>query len=146
MLESYKENGSGTVQGTVDRDKQAQIEFWERAAEDGFTDEAARTSALKFRTEFEGLENRLARQPYLMGDHLSVVEIAWFIYAHRLSLAGYPFGRLHSKLQSFLEGLRARPEFAREIGTSPDFDARLKATRDISNRRAKHWRGLRACN
>ena len=26
LLESYKENGSGTVQGTVDRDKQAQIE------------------------------------------------------------------------------------------------------------------------
>jgi hypothetical protein len=45
-------------------------------------------------------------------------------------LAGYPFGRLHPRLERFLEGLRARPEFAKEIGTSSDFDARLKATRE----------------
>ncbi len=130
MLASYKENGAGTVRGAVDPDKQAQIEFWERAAKDGFTDEAARRSALKFRAEFEALEDRLADRPYLMGEQLSVVDIAWFIYAHRLSLAGYPFGRLHPRLQSFLERLRARPEFAKEIETSPDFDARLKATRE----------------
>jgi glutathione S-transferase len=130
MLASYKENGARTVRGTVDRDKQVQIEFWERAAKEGFTDESARASALKFRAEFDILENRLAQRPYLMGDHLSVVDIAWFIYAHRLSLAGYPFGRLHPRLESFLEGLRTRPEFAQEIETSPDFDARLKATRD----------------
>jgi glutathione S-transferase len=130
MLASYKENGAGTVRGTADLDKQVQIEFWERAAEDGFTDESARASALKFRAEFDVLENRLAQRPYLMGDRLSVVDIAWFIYAHRLSLAGYPFGRLHPRLESFLKGLRARPEFAKEIETTPDFDARLSATRE----------------
>ena len=130
MLASYKENGAGTVRGTVDRDKQVQIEFWERAAKDGFTDESARVSALRFRAEFDGLESRLGKQPYLMGDHLSVVDIAWFIYAHRLSLAGYPFRRLHPRLESFLKSLRARPEFAKEIETSSDFDARLKATRE----------------
>lgn len=119
LLASYRQNGSGTVQGTVDGDKQTQIEFWERAAKDGFTDEAARTSALKFRAEFDVLENRLAQQPYLMGDHLSVVDIAWFIYAHRLSLAGYPFGRLHPKLQSFLEGLRARPSLPKRLRPLP---------------------------
>jgi hypothetical protein len=67
MLASYKENGARTVRGTVDRDKQVQIEFWERAARDGFTDESARASALKFRAEFDVLENRLAQRPYLMG-------------------------------------------------------------------------------
>jgi glutathione S-transferase len=130
MLASYKENGAGTVRGTADRDKQLQIEFWERAAKDGFTDESVRASALKFRAEFDVLENRLAQRSYLMDDHLTVVDIAWFIYAHRLSLAGYPFGRLHPRFESFLTGLRARPEFAKEIETSPDFDARLKATRE----------------
>src|ERR1700735_5438883 len=34
-LQSYAANGSGTVQGLIDRDKQTQIEFWQRAAKEG---------------------------------------------------------------------------------------------------------------
>ena len=61
-------NGSGTVQGSKDHDKDIQIEFWERAAREGFTDESSRASAQKFRAEFEELDKRLAKHPYLMGD------------------------------------------------------------------------------
>ena len=114
-LKSYAANGSGTVQGAVDRDKQIQIEFWERAAKEGFTDERAPASAQKFRAEFDAMDKTLARQPYLMGDTLSVLDIAWLIYAHRLSLAGYPFERLHPHVFAWKEKLSARPEFAKEI-------------------------------
>jgi glutathione S-transferase len=115
-LESYKANGAGTVRGTVDREKQVQLDFWQRAAKEGFTDERARVSALRFRAEFDALEKRLAKQPYLMGDNLSVLDIAWLIYAHRLSLGGYPFARLHPRVHAWAEKLRAMPEFAKEIG------------------------------
>ena len=114
-LESYAANGSGTVQGLRDRDKQIQIEFWQRAAKEGFTDERVRASAQKFRAEFDALDKTLAKSPYLMGTALSVLDIAWFIYAYRLSLAGYPFGRLHPHVSAWEEKLRARPEFAKEI-------------------------------
>jgi glutathione S-transferase len=114
-LASYAENGAGTVQGLKDRDKDIQIEFWQRAAREGFTDERARASAQKFRKEFDALDKRLAQSPYLMGDALSVLDIAWFIYAFRLSLAGYPFARLHPHVAAWEEKLRARPEFAKEI-------------------------------
>src|SRR5260221_1844422 len=43
-LKSYVESGSGTVQGLKDRDKDIQIEFWQRAAKEGFTDDWARAS------------------------------------------------------------------------------------------------------
>jgi glutathione S-transferase len=115
-LESYIANGAGTVQGAKDREKQVQIEFWQRAAKEGFTDERARASALRFRAEFDALEKRLAKQPYLMGDDLSVLDIAWLIYQHRLSLGGYPFARLHPHVHAWSEKLRAMPEFAKEIG------------------------------
>ena len=114
-LESYIVNGSGTVQGAKDREKQVQIEFWQRAAREGFTDAQARASALKFRVEFDGLDKTLAKQPYLMGGHLSVLDIAWLIYEHRLSLAGYPFERLHPHVHAWAERLRAMPEFAKEV-------------------------------
>jgi glutathione S-transferase len=71
---------------------------------------------LKFRAEFNALDKILAKQPYLMGDDLSVLDIAWLIYEHRLSLAGYPFERLHSHVYDWAERLRAKPDFAREIG------------------------------
>src|SRR6202047_4102356 len=79
-LESYIANGSGTVQGVNDHEKQIQVEFWQRAAKEGFTDERARASALKFRGEFDALEKIVAKQPYLMGEALSVLDIAWLIY------------------------------------------------------------------
>src|SRR5262245_39532135 len=66
MLESYAANGTGTVQGARDREKDIQIEFWQRAAKEGFPDERARVSAQKFRAEFDALDKRLAVAPYLM--------------------------------------------------------------------------------
>jgi glutathione S-transferase len=128
-LESYLKNGTGTVQGAKDREKQVQIEFWQRAAKEGFTDERARASALRFRAEFDKLDRTLAQQPYLMGTNLSVLDIAWLIYEHRLSLAGYPFARLHPNVHAWAEKLRARPEFAKEIGQLRHSEAQLDAVR-----------------
>ena len=136
-LKSYAASGSGTVQGAKDRDKEIQIEFWERAAREGFTDERARTSAQKFRTEFEALDKRLAQHPYLMGDTSSVLDIAWFIYAHRLSLAGYPIARLHPRVGAWVDKLRARPEFSKEIAMPPESVARLEATRRAQTQAGK---------
>jgi glutathione S-transferase len=128
VLESYAANGSSTVQGIKDREKEIQIEFWERAAREGFTDERARASAQKFRAKFNALDKRLAQHPYLMGDTLSVLDIAWFIYAHRLWLAGYPLARLHPRFGAWVEKLRARQEFSKEIAMPPEAAAHLEAT------------------
>jgi glutathione S-transferase len=128
-LASYAAGGSGTVQGLVDRDKEIQIEYWQRAAKDGFTDAQARASALKFRAEFDALDKQLARQPYLMGEALSVLDIAWLIYVHRLSLAGYPFERLHPHVFAWKERLSAQPEFAKEIALVRGSKEQLEATR-----------------
>ncbi len=126
-LKSYAANGSGTVQGAIDGDKQIQIEFWERAAKEGFTDQRARASAWKFRTEFDAMDKELAQQPYLTGNTLSVLDIAWLIYAHRLSLAGYPFERLHPHVFAWKERLASRPEFAEEIGVLRHSEEELDA-------------------
>ncbi len=128
-LQSYAANGSGTVQGVKDPDKAAQIEFWERATKEGFTDARARASAQKFRVAFDQLDQRLAKSPYLLGDAQSVLDIAWFIYANRLSLGGYPIARLHPRVGAWMEKLAARPEFAREIASPPEVMAHIEATR-----------------
>ena len=128
-LESYAANGSGTVRGEKDHDKDIQIEFWQRAAKEGFTDERASASARKFRIELEGLERRLEQHPYLMGDALSVLDIAWFVYAHRLSLAGYPLERLHPRVFAWKERLGEQAEFAKEIAVPVEAKAPMDAAR-----------------
>ncbi len=109
--------------------KEIQIEFWERAAKAGFTDEAARVSAQRFRAELDALDQRLARQPCLLGGSLSVLDIAWFIYANRLALAGYPIARLHPRVGALFETLAERPEFAKEVAMPPAAKERIEATR-----------------
>ena len=117
------------MQGAKDHEKQIQIEFWQRAAKEGFTDERVRASALKFRIEFDTLDKTLAKQPYLLGEDLSVLDIAWLIYENRLSLAGYPFARLHPHVHAWAEKLRAMPEFAKEIGQLRHSAEQLDAVR-----------------
>ena len=129
VLQRYAANGSGTVRGVADRDKAAQIAFWERAAREGFPDPAARASAHKFRVEFDALDGRLADAPFLLGASLSVLDIAWFIYAYRLSLAGYPIARLHPRVGIWFERLCARPEFSREVAAPAEVEERIRAVR-----------------
>ena len=128
-LQSYAANGAGTVQGTQDPQKAVQIAFWERAAEQGFPDRMARASAEKFRAEFDALDKRLAGQPYLMGDAVSVLDIAWFVYANRLALGGYPLARLHPRVHAWIAKLAVRPAFAKEVAMPPEAMQRLEATR-----------------
>jgi glutathione S-transferase len=128
-LQSYAANGSGTVQGAADRERATQIAYWERAAREGVPDAAARASARKFRAEFDALEGRLADGPYLLGASLSVLDIAWFIYAYRLSLAGYPIARLHPRVGRWFEMLAARHEFSREVAAPPEVEERIRAVR-----------------
>jgi glutathione S-transferase len=142
MLESYAANGTGTVRGVKDREKQIQIEFWQRAANEGFTDERASASAHKFRVAFDALEQRLAQHSFLMGDNLNVLDIAWLIYAHRLSLAGYPFVRLHPRVAMWMQRLRDKPEFAKEIAMPPEAVKRLEATRRAQMEAGKTLEGV----
>ena len=126
-LERYANAGSGTVNGKKDGRVDIEIGFWKTFAEEGITDAVVRAAAEKFRADFMELDNRLSNGPYLLGDSLSVLDIAWFIYANRVILAGYPLARLHPRLGSWFDRLNERPEFANEIALPPPVAAHFEA-------------------
>lgn len=128
-LASYRRGGSGTVLGQADPNKDREITFWERAAVEGFTDEASRKSALNFQVAYDELDKDLTDNDYLLGDTLTVLDIAWFIYTNRLTMAGYPFARLHPNVAAWHDKLRQRPEFSEEIKMAPAAREALDATR-----------------
>ena len=128
-LARYAATGSGTVGGRKDPAIAEQIAFWQRYAAEGVTDRTVREAAGKFRAAFDELEGRLDGAPFLMGGEPTALDVAWFIYANRLALAGYPLARLHGRLGAWFDRLKERPEFAREIALPPPLEERFAATR-----------------
>jgi glutathione S-transferase len=117
-LETYKRT-VGTVGGVPDPRKEVELGFWRDYARHGISDEHATSAARKFRQAYGVLEARLQEQPYLLGERLSVIDIAWFIYTHRLSDAGYPFKRLHPGIHRWYLALLSRKEFSKEVRVPP---------------------------
>ena len=128
-LAVYASTGSGTVQGRKDARVGVEIDFWKRIAAEGITDRVAKTAAGKFRTIFGELDATLADREFLLPDGLSVLDIAWFIYANRLTLAGYPVARLHPHMGAWYARMAAMPEIAREIALPPPVKEKFDATR-----------------
>ncbi|MEM9459693.1 MAG: glutathione S-transferase family protein [Myxococcota bacterium] len=116
VLERYEHSGSGTVGGQSDPYKAVELEFFRSMQRNnGITDEQVRTSAAKFRAAYDELEVRLASGAQLLGDEVSLVDIAWYVYSARLRLAGYPLHPLHPRVGAWFDALNARSEFAKEV-------------------------------
>ena len=134
-LEKYARVGSGTVEGKKDLRKGVEINFWKQIASDGITDEIAKSAAEKFHEVFTKIDETLEGNEYLLLNSFSILDIAWFIYANRLSLAGYPLERLHPNMYPWYKRLEAMPEVAEEIALPPPVKEKFEATR------AKHMEG-----
>ena len=121
-LQLYQQD-AGSVAGVPDPRKDVELGFWQRFATAGTTDAVVRDAVRKFRDAYLRLDDRLAASPFLTGGSLSLLDVAWFIYTHRLTLAGYPFERLHSRVHDWYIKLRQRDAFAKEVKTPPPLAA-----------------------
>ncbi|KMW56351.1 Glutathione S-transferase [Candidatus Rhodobacter oscarellae] len=135
-LDKYRAGGSGTVGGAEDGAKAREIAFWQSAAEQGITDAAVRAAAGRFRAALNGLEERLQGSQYLLGHALSLLDIAWYVYALRLRRCGYPLAQLHPRVSGWLDKLHAEPGFADQTVLLPEL-AKIAA----ESQRLQHERG-----
>lgn len=117
MLDTYRRLGSGTVGGKPDRAKLEQIAFYEKYR-DGISDDAVREAVGRFREAFDAHDATLAQAQYLLGDQLTVLDIAWFIYVARLKATGYPFTKAHPNVAAWFDRLMTFREFAEEHAVS----------------------------
>ena len=118
-LQNYQEFGSGTVGGIVDINRDRELNFWRKANDSGISDEAVKTSANKFKGELDRIDKHLGDNSFLVGDSLSVIDVAWVIYINRLVFCGYPLERLHPNVAKWFWPLRQKEEFDSELAVSP---------------------------
>ncbi|MDC0865321.1 glutathione S-transferase family protein, partial [bacterium] len=109
------EEDSGTIQGKEDTHKIKELTFYKDFNKEGITDEAVIQSVSKFKKLYDNFESNLSKQPYLLGVQISLLDIAWFIYTHRLFLSGYPFKKLHPKVLEWYKHLLNKKEFSKEV-------------------------------
>lgn len=126
QMDAYRAHGARTVGGLPDAGKPKEVAYYDRLAAEGITDAACRAAFDRFRAAFDRLDGALADRPHILGDGLSLIDIAWYVYAFRLKLGGYPLARLHPNVSAWFDRLDARSEFNREVAL-PDNLAKVHA-------------------
>ena len=114
-LERYAQAGSGTVGGERDGHVDREIAYWRAVLDGGISDDAARQAVDEFRVAFTALDDQLRDRSHILGDTLTVLDIAWVVYVNRMELAGYPVAQLHPDLSRWAEGLKQHPAFRDEL-------------------------------
>ena len=110
-----KAKNKATLNGELDSMDDVNRNFWEHYEKYGITDEDASQSLIRFRTALEDLNDQLKDSQYILGAELSLVDIAWFIYATRIQHANYPLQRLHPNVSGWYERLYANVLFRKEV-------------------------------
>ena len=110
-----KAKNKATLNGELDSMDDVNRNFWGQYEKHGITDEDASRSLIRFRTALEDLNDQLEDSPYILGAELSLVDIAWFIYATRIQHANYPLQRLHPNVSGWYERLYANVLFRKEV-------------------------------
>ena len=110
-----KAKNKATLNGEIDSMDDVNRNFWEQYEKYGITDEDASKSLIRFRTALDDLNDQLKDSQYILGAELSLVDIAWFIYATRIQHANYPLQRLHPNVSGWYERLYANVLFRKEV-------------------------------
>ncbi len=123
-IDRYQTLGSGTVGGVADEHKPLEIEFFEdMLANDGISDARIIRAVERFDRALGDLDARLDAGSFLLGEQLSLIDIAWYIYVYRLITAGFPIATRFRNLERWFQDLDAREDFRREVAEPPALTA-----------------------
>ena len=110
-FESYKTDADKITL----KHKQEEVDFYKNFKKNGITDEAIKKSLTNFEKYYKIFDQQLQNQKFLLGDHLSVLDIAWFIYTYRLTISEFPFRQKYPNVYKWYNLLYARNEFYKEV-------------------------------
>jgi glutathione S-transferase len=110
-FESYKTDADEITL----KHKQEEVDFYKNFKKNGITDEAIKKSLINFEKHYKIFDQQLQNQKFLLGDHLSALDIAWFIYTYRLTISEFPFKQKYPNVYKWYNLLYARNEFYKEV-------------------------------
>ena len=112
-----KSQNKATLHGKSDIVDDQNRNFWKNFDEVGIQDEVAIASLLRMKSALSDIETELQKNKFILGPKLSLLDIAWFIYATRLQNAGYPLKKFHPNVYLWFQQLNADKSFNNEVKT-----------------------------
>ena len=113
-----KSQSKATLHGNEDSEDDANRKFWKNYKKEGITDEVATKSLLNLKLHLDEINEKLTHHTYILGNELTLPDIAWFIYVSRLKATRYPIHILHPNVNDWYESLLKREVFAKETKIS----------------------------
>lgn len=109
-----KAAAKATLNGAEDSADDKNRAFWESYKKIGISDEVATKSLLNIKNHLNEIDENLNHHTYILGNDLTLPDIAWFIYVARLKSAKYPIHILHPNVNDWYESLLKKDVFAKE--------------------------------
>ena len=113
-LERFEKYESNTDEKTL-KLKQEEVDFYKNYKKYGITNEAIRKTLSNFEKRYQDFNQKLQNQKFLLGNDLSVLDIAWFIYTYRLTISGFPFKQKYPNVHRWYSSLYKRNIFYKEV-------------------------------
>ena len=110
-----KSNSKATLHGKSDLVDDQNRSFWKNFYEKGILNSAAKSSLIRMKAALDEINTNLQNSEFILGTKLSLIDIAWFIYATRLQNAGYPLKKLHPNVHIWYENLFQDERFSKEV-------------------------------
>lgn len=110
-----KSNSKATLHGKSDLVDDQNRSFWKNFYEKGILNSAAKSSLIRMKAALDEINTNLQNSEFILGTNLSLIDIAWFIYATRLQNAGYPLKKLHPNVHIWYANLFQDERFSKEV-------------------------------
>ena len=110
-----KSNSKATLHGKSDLVDDQNRSFWKNFYEKGILNSAAKSSLIRMKAALDEINTNLQNSEFILGTKLSLIDIAWFIYATRLQNAGYPLKKLHPNVHIWYANLFQDERFSKEV-------------------------------
>ena len=99
--------------GVANDSRDREVTWWQQKAETGIRDADIRQASQNYHQALSRLEECLANGDWIVGDHMSIVDISWFVSVQRLVRIGYPLHR-HPHVARHFSKLESRQAFVND--------------------------------
>ena len=109
------ESASNFVEGLEDKEKNMQLEYHKNFIENnGVTEESVLNSISVFKKKLTKIDKKLSENKFIISEHITIVDIAWFVYLRRLETVGFSFKKNYPNLYKWFEELKKNKNFLKE--------------------------------
>ncbi len=109
------ESASNFVEGLEDKEKNMQLEYHKNFIENnGVTEESVLNSINVFKKKLTKIDKKLSENKFIISEHITIVDIAWFVYLRRLETVGFSFKKNYPNLYKWFEELKRNKNFLKE--------------------------------